>query len=165
MVYRVVSGILRRGDQILLVQQQGANDVAPTWSLPGGKVEENELLHEALVREIAEETGLVVNSIGALVSVTHHDNRDQALQALTFIFEITDWRGEIASADPDNVICDVQFVGVAQAQELLQTLPWATMREPISAYLAGTATMGSVWLYRTLPAAATTLVHVLEGTP
>lgn len=163
LVYRVVSGIVRRGDEIVLVQQQAKHDEFPTWSLPGGKVENHELLHEALIREIAEETGLIVDDIGALVSVTHHDNREQAMQAITFIFEITAWHGDIKSADPDQVVCDVQFVKFDEAHRLLQTLPWATMREPIQAYLHGTTKRGSVWLYRTMPNQPTERIHVLEG--
>jgi ADP-ribose pyrophosphatase YjhB (NUDIX family) len=36
--------ILRHGDSVVLVQQQGANDAQPYWVLPGGLVEAGELI-------------------------------------------------------------------------------------------------------------------------
>jgi 8-oxo-dGTP diphosphatase len=41
---------------------------AGSWSLPGGKVEPGELIVEAVMREILEETGLAVE-VGPLVEV------------------------------------------------------------------------------------------------
>ena len=62
----IVAAIIRRGDEILLVEQQGKDDPAPSWALPGGRVEPGELFHDALTREVREETGLTVAAIGQL---------------------------------------------------------------------------------------------------
>lgn len=54
--------IVERGDRILFAgndRRIGGQQVR-TWDLPGGRVEQNELLGEALARELAEETGLAV---------------------------------------------------------------------------------------------------------
>lgn len=61
-----VSALIRRGAALLLVQEQEPHDVAPTWMLPGGRVEPGETLETALRREIREETGLEITGIPTL---------------------------------------------------------------------------------------------------
>jgi ADP-ribose pyrophosphatase YjhB (NUDIX family) len=47
-------------DGALLMVRRGHGPAAGSWSVPGGRVELGETLHEAVVREVAEETGLGV---------------------------------------------------------------------------------------------------------
>ena len=54
-----VGAVARHGASLLLVRR-GHGPAAGTWSVPGGRVEHGETLHEAVVREVAEETGLSV---------------------------------------------------------------------------------------------------------
>lgn len=54
-----VGGVAVRGGELLLVRR-GHGPAAGSWSVPGGRVELGETLHEAVVREVAEETGLAV---------------------------------------------------------------------------------------------------------
>jgi len=60
--YLGVFGLLETDEGVLLVANRRVIDGAETtaWDLPGGGVEPGETLGEALVREIAEETGLEV---------------------------------------------------------------------------------------------------------
>jgi len=55
-----VGGILHRGLAELLLIERATDPGRGRWSLPGGRVEPGESDVEALVREMAEETGLVV---------------------------------------------------------------------------------------------------------
>ncbi|MGH9033221.1 MAG: NUDIX hydrolase [Acidimicrobiia bacterium] len=54
-----VGAVALREDAILLVRR-GRGPAAGEWSLPGGRVGFGEEMHEALVREVAEETGIEV---------------------------------------------------------------------------------------------------------
>jgi 8-oxo-dGTP diphosphatase len=60
-----VGGIAVRDGQLLLVRR-GHQPSRGRWSLPGGRVEPGESDEAAVVRELAEETGLVVE-VRALV--------------------------------------------------------------------------------------------------
>jgi 8-oxo-dGTP diphosphatase len=61
-----VGAIVRDGAGQLLLVQRGHDPEAGRWSLPGGRVEPGETDAEALVREMREETGLIVTA-GPLV--------------------------------------------------------------------------------------------------
>jgi 8-oxo-dGTP diphosphatase len=47
-------------DGAVLLVRRGRGPAAGEWSVPGGHVEMGETLHEAVVREVLEETGLEV---------------------------------------------------------------------------------------------------------
>jgi 8-oxo-dGTP diphosphatase len=52
-----VGGVALHDGSLLLIRR-GRGPAAGEWSVPGGRVERGELLAEAVVREIREETGL-----------------------------------------------------------------------------------------------------------
>jgi 8-oxo-dGTP diphosphatase len=142
---QIVAAIIRRGDEILIVQQQGKDDPAPSWALPGGRVEPGELLIEALAREVREETGLTVAAIGQLAYLVQAESDHQTL---VLMFEVNDWSGEIRVDDPDGYILQARFVAIPNAITLLEKLPLRHMREPLVTYLRGEAKPGAMWFYR-----------------
>jgi 8-oxo-dGTP diphosphatase len=68
-----VGAVIIDGERVLLVQR-AHEPLKGEWSLPGGAVDVGETLHEAVRREIREETGLEVH-VGPVVEVLdriHH---------------------------------------------------------------------------------------------
>ncbi|MCC7438118.1 MAG: NUDIX domain-containing protein [Armatimonadetes bacterium] len=58
----VSAAVIEQG-KVLLVQE-GKEWCKGQWSLPGGRLEENESLADAVVREMQEETGLLIRPTG-----------------------------------------------------------------------------------------------------
>ncbi|MBO9042646.1 NUDIX hydrolase [Curtobacterium flaccumfaciens] len=62
-------GVITDGDRVLLAKLRHPD--AGTWTLPGGGVEFDETVEQAVVREIREETGYEAQA-GSLLGVRHH---------------------------------------------------------------------------------------------
>lgn len=104
-----VTGILIEGEKLLLVKQKVANR---NWSLPGGRVENGEMLEEAMIREMREETGLEVK-IKKLLYVCDKPDASPSLLHITFLLEKLTGEIMLPSNEFDhNPIHDVQMVPI-----------------------------------------------------
>jgi 8-oxo-dGTP diphosphatase len=61
----VVGAVIRAGNTVLLLRRPRTDFMGGIWELPSGKTEPGETLKAALIREVAEETGLRVTTITA----------------------------------------------------------------------------------------------------
>lgn len=68
---RVIAAVIRRGDRILLCKRPAHKRHGGLWEFPGGKLELHESLLEAARRELGEELGLRVTSVGDTLFVCH----------------------------------------------------------------------------------------------
>lgn len=59
----VVAAVIRAGNRVLLLERNPGDYLGGLFELPGGLVEPGETLHQALRREVAEETGLIIATI------------------------------------------------------------------------------------------------------
>lgn len=156
-----IAGLIRRGEDILLVHQQGPDDPESNWALPGGVVERGELAHDALVREVREETGLAVVAPFRLLYVVQQEGPTESLLAL--VYEIEHWNGELACNDPDGLILEPRWLPESDAIARLEQLPWRVMREPILSYLRNETTPGASWFYRSGENDEAVLITRIEG--
>jgi 8-oxo-dGTP pyrophosphatase MutT (NUDIX family) len=124
-----VTAIVRDGDRILMVRQQGPDDAASWWFLPSGKIEPGESPVQAVARELREETGIAVaGRIRKVVEV-----------ATGAIYEIDDWTGDVMCADPDGLVVEACFVDMPLVLERLRAVPHPNMRLHLLPYLEGVA--------------------------
>ena len=71
---RVSAAVIRDGDKILAAER-GYGEYRGFWEFPGGKREEGESGEEAIVREIKEELGVMIE-IDGFISTIEHDYPD-----------------------------------------------------------------------------------------
>jgi ADP-ribose pyrophosphatase YjhB (NUDIX family) len=148
-----VSALLRDGDEIVLVLE-AARGEEPSWALPGGVLEDGELLHEGLEREVLEETGLRVDTLGRLAFVKQIDNcqhgrhrhdLENEYLLTVWTFEVDRWSGDLDPRDPDGHVRDARRVHLSEAITKLA----ASSRHQLTAkYLSGQIEVGTVHLFR-----------------
>lgn len=140
---------MRREDAIVLVLQ-GPSDGERFWALPGGVVDDGELVPEALVREVREETGLEIAGPQRLAFVRQVDERRPlrpirgagvGYLATIWVFEVDEWWGELAPSDPDGVVSEARLVPLDEALELLRRTSWL---EIVADYLEGRVATGTL---------------------
>ncbi|MDX8365836.1 NUDIX domain-containing protein [Cytobacillus sp. IB215665] len=92
-----VRAIIENEDgKILFVERSGEGK----WGMPAGSIELNESIHECLVREVKEETGLYVLSSKAIAVYTNqkYSNKNKygdEYQLFEFLFLVDKWTGSI----------------------------------------------------------------------
>lgn len=72
-----VGGIVFQRDGALLLVQRAKEPARGRWTIPGGLVEVGETLEAAVVREVHEETGLMVEPV-AQIEIVERIDREQA---------------------------------------------------------------------------------------
>jgi len=113
------TGLLRRGDSVLLVRCQYENEPHPLLVLPGGGLEAGETLAATVRREFLEETSLEIEVADvAYVSESVDSARDLHVINCTFWAHEADPTIQPKSADPKVV--EARFVPIAQAPSILQ---------------------------------------------
>ncbi|HEY0869112.1 MAG TPA: NUDIX domain-containing protein [Acidothermaceae bacterium] len=122
-------GAIAIRDGALLLIRRGHAPSRGRWSLPGGRVEPGETSQEALVREVAEETGLVVE-VGRLVGEVVRPGPGGVTYRIRD-FEVTPTGGVPVAGDDATEVAWVAIEHLASYQlsaGLLRTLrAWAVI--------------------------------------
>lgn len=68
---RVVAAVISREDRYLITQRRQTAVLAGLWEFPGGKVEDGESDAAALIREVRERVGVLVEVAACIARRTH----------------------------------------------------------------------------------------------
>jgi 8-oxo-dGTP diphosphatase len=93
--------ILRRAGRVLLLRRTGDVYASSQLCLPSGHLERGESIVQAAVREVFEETGIVLDpgTLRHVLSI-HQRNPGTADTRIGFAFEPGAWDGEPVNAEP-----------------------------------------------------------------
>ena len=69
--YHIVTGVVHKGERILITQRKLEGLLGGLWEFPGGGIQVEETAEQACVRAIREETNLLIESIEYLTRVKH----------------------------------------------------------------------------------------------
>ena len=132
----VAGGLVEGPDGILLVQNRRRNG-SLDWSPPGGVIEvaAGESVQDGLTREVAEETGLIVDGWEGPVYRVEAVAAGLGWHLRVEVYRATSYRGQLRTGDPDGIVVDACFVDPAGCDEHLAAAhQW--VREPLAAWLA-----------------------------
>jgi 8-oxo-dGTP diphosphatase len=109
------AGAVALNDGDLLMIRRGHGPAAGEWSVPGGRVEHGELLAEAVVREVREETGLEC-VCGPLIGWVERVDDDGPTHFVILDFEVTVLDHTVPQAGDDAV--EARWVPLGEVTDL-----------------------------------------------
>lgn len=130
---RLCTGLLRRGDTVLLVRCAYDGEPAPLWVLPGGRQEDGETIAQAVVREFREETSLDIR-LESLIYVSESIDARRGLHVVNCTFAVKERDASTTPQPRDPKVVEARFVDVADAPGLLAA---DVLRIPVGAALRG----------------------------
>ncbi len=108
-----VAGLVRRGDQILLVEQQNPDNGHKRWTIPGGGLEHTDAdIFAGVERELFEETGLSVRA-GRVRYISEYISHERAVLMLSLWIDCHPLEGSdfgeptLANTLVDDYITDI----------------------------------------------------------
>src|SRR4051812_38201320 len=95
--------LLLRGDGVLLLRRSNTGDEDGNYSVIAGHLDGNETATAAMIREAAEEAGIIVAPADLrFVHVMHRKESGEADERIDLFFAATRWRGEPEIGEPEK---------------------------------------------------------------
>jgi len=125
---RLATGLAIHDGRVLLVASTYASHARPLWNLPGGRVAPGELLRDAVVREVFEETGLRAE-VSELAYVSESYDGERHVLNTTFAIDVS---GALAPPRGGDHVVAVEWVPI---DRLAERMTVAVVRDPLVHYL------------------------------
>lgn len=90
-IVHVAVGVIKQESKFFLTKRLADSHQGGKWEFPGGKVEENETVHQALYRELKEEVAIEALTCTPLMQISH-DYGDK--KVLLDVFVVDNFAGE-----------------------------------------------------------------------
>lgn len=97
--YLAVHLVLKNDEKVAFVLREHTGWMDGHYGLPGGKVEKDERVSEAAIREAKEEVGVDIRAEHLGLLLTRY-RRSTDSDWVDFFFEVSEWQGEIFNAEP-----------------------------------------------------------------
>lgn len=102
MLFVVAAALTNQAGEILLQRRPHDKQMAGLWEFPGGKVDAGESPESALVRELNEELGIVVDR-GDLVPVAFASEPLGDRNLLMLLYKCNRWQGEARALESPEI--------------------------------------------------------------
>ncbi|WP_428408583.1 NUDIX hydrolase [Hyphococcus sp.] len=120
-IFTSVGAVVFKGEEALVIRR-GREPLKGQWSIPGGKVDYGERLHDAVAREVREETGVEIEILG-LLDVFESLPAAEGAPHYVMVDFIAEWvSGEPRPGDDAEA---AEFVPLAEARA---RIAWDTTR-------------------------------------
>src|SRR5207245_10088726 len=84
-----IGAVIARGSRVLLVKRKSDDFLAGIYEFPGGEVEKKESIHDALRREVKEETGLRVSAVKHYLGSFDYESDQRRTRVFNYLLEPT----------------------------------------------------------------------------
>lgn len=116
------AAIVDEQNQILLTWYNGSGSSPPCWSMPGGGVEFEESLQDAVAREVKEEAGYLV-VVGDPLAIHHFTKPDwgrdgRPYKSVRVVFHARITGGHLGTTEVDGSTDFAEWIPIAQVQNL-----------------------------------------------
>lgn len=135
-VLGIVIGIDKNGVKYVLAEQRGTGTPDPEyigcWCLPCGYLDYDENIHQAVAREVLEETGVNIHSDNFILFYINDDPFSDKRQNVTFRFKtelegyINDWELTDKFSE-SNEVSDIKWIDLRE----VNSYKWAFNHEKI----------------------------------